>query len=236
MPWIIAGASLLSGVISSNGAQSAANTQSNAANNAANIQAQQRAPWVAAGTQALNTLQQGLAPGGQYTQKFTMADATNAPVEQQALQDAQLAVSNSNAAKGGLLNSNALKQAQTTAGNIGASFENDAFNQWMQQQNQQLNAQQSLAQVGQTNVNAVADSASNAALAVGNAQAGAQVDSTNAITGALGNIFNIPGINTTPLSSIFGGGSNATAGNGLQVPGAAPASNFWNTPFTMGGP
>lgn len=203
------GLNFLGSAMNSNAASSAANAQTDAAREAAAIQSQQRAPWVAAGTQALGTLQEGLKPGGAYNKTFTMADAQNSDSMKTALKYGKESVENSAAARSGLLNSNAMKQGAQTAEDISSSFQNQAFNQNLATNNQQLNAMQSLANLGQTNVNAVADSASNAALVGGGARAANSVAQGNIWSKALSDGGNQQGtINI--LKSIFGntGGSS----------------------------
>jgi hypothetical protein len=185
---VSAGTSLLGSMMSSDAASSAAKQQTAAAQQAAEIQAKQRQPWVDAGTEALKRLQTGLAPGGEYAQKFTMADAANSPAQQFAMEQGLGALQQSAASKAGLLGTGTLQDMTKFAEGEASQFEGQAFNQWLQQQQMQLGAQQSLAQIGQTNVGAVADAASNAALAAGGAQAGATVAGANAMGSALGGI------------------------------------------------
>jgi hypothetical protein len=128
-----------------------------------------------------------------------MADAQNSPAQQFALQQGTGAIQQSAASKGGLLGTNTLQDITKFAEGEAATYENQAFNQWLAQQQMQLGAQQSLAQVGQTNVNAVADASSNAVLAGAGAQAGAQVAGANAMGGAMGGI----GKNITDYSKLF---------------------------------
>lgn len=193
MVWAAVGATALTAVVGYEGAQSAADTQAQGARDAATITAAAQKPWVEAGTKALGRLDTGLQPGGEYTKKFTMADATNSPAEQFALQEGSQAIQNSAAAKGSLLSTNTLQDLTKFGQGNAAQYQNQAFNQWMQQQTQQLNAQQSLAQVGQSATNTVAEAGSNAALAGAGAQAGATMAGTNAATGAIGKIGDILG-------------------------------------------
>ena len=83
----IAAAGALGGAyIASQGAQSAANTQAGAANAASQLQyaefqqqQQNLQPWLQAGGTALQTLEQGLQPGGQFNKPFTLADFQQDP-------------------------------------------------------------------------------------------------------------------------------------------------------------
>jgi hypothetical protein len=223
MPWgaaIGAIGAIAGGVISADGAQSAADTQAQAAKDAAAAAAKERAPWLQAGGRALNTLETGLAPGGDFSKKFSIADATNGPAEQHALQQGTQAIQNSAAAKGGLLSSNTNQDLVEFGQSNAATFENQAFNQWMSQQTQQLAATQSLAQVGQTQANLTADTNANSILAAGGAKAGGQV--------AQGNIFG---------SVASGLGQSAMDGgflNKLLTPSGGGAAGGYTTPNADG--
>ena len=182
MPFIGAliggGLGLLGASMTSSSAESAAQTQADAAVKAAEIQAKQREPWVEAGKQALTRLQTGLAPGGEFTKRFSMADAQNLPAMQAALQQGTQAIQGSAAAKGGLLSTNTLADLTKFGQQVGAGYQNQAFNQFMAEQEMALKPIQSLAQVGQTEVGATADALSNAALIGGQAGAAGQVGGT----------------------------------------------------------
>lgn len=173
-----AGVGLIGSSMSASAAEDAAQTQADAAKYAADIQAQQRAPWVEAGKVALQRLQTGLAPGGEFTKQFTMADAQNMPAMQAALQQGRAAIEGSAAARGGLLSTNTLADLTKFGQQVGAGYENQAFNQFMRQQEANLAPIQSLAQVGQTQMGNVADAMSNAALIGGQAMAAGQVGGT----------------------------------------------------------
>lgn len=196
MPWgFAAGAvgAIGGALISGNAAENAANTQANAANNAAQLQAQQKQPWVDAGKVGLNQLSAGLAPGGQFTQKFDSSMATNSDAEKQALSQGLGAINNSNAAKSGTLNSNALQQATQFAEGNAAQYQNQAFNQWEQQQQTQLSATESLAGTGLSAVNSSADSTANLMVGGANAQAAGTIGAANAATNGLSQLGNIAG-------------------------------------------
>jgi len=194
MPWgaaIAAGGSILSGVISGNAAKSAANTQANAAKDAATLQAQQKQPWVDAGKIGLNQLSTGLAPGGQFTKKFDSSMATNSDAEKMALSEGLGAINNSNAARSGTLNTNALHEATKFAEGTAAQYQNQAFNQWEQQQQTLLSGTESLAGTGLSAVNSSADSTANLMVGGANAQAAGQIGMANAITGGISQVGNI---------------------------------------------
>lgn len=228
MPW--AAAAVVAGsLITSNSSRKAANTQADATKQAADIAAQQRQPWVDAGSAALKRLSEGLAPGGEYTKKFTMADATNSEAEKHALETGLGSIQNLAAAKGGLLNTNALQATTKFAEDTAATYENQAFNQWLAQQQMQLGAQQSLAQVGQTAVNQVADTNANAILAGANAQAGNTIAQGNILSSALGSLGNIFTSNTGgsgSLSNIFSSGGSTVPSGGYIPPQSGTGTDF----------
>jgi hypothetical protein len=203
-----------SSVIGGDASKSAANQQSQAASAAAAQSEKDRQPWLTAGAGALDTLKAGLQPGGQFNTPFTMADATNSTAEQHALSTGLGALNNSAASKGQLLGTNNQQQNIQFAEDTAAGFQNQAFNQWMAQQSQQLDATQSLAQVGQTEANQVGDTNANAILAAGGAQAGATAAQGNIYGGLANSLGNIgsgySGGTGGFLSSLFGTGTPAT--------------------------
>ncbi len=127
------GGSLIAADMAASGAENAAQTQADAATRAAEIQAEQRAPWVEAGKTALQRLQTGLAPGGEFRAQFSMADAMNAPAMQTALATGREAIEQSAASRGGLLSSNTLAGLTEYGQKVGAQYQNQAFNQYLAQ-------------------------------------------------------------------------------------------------------
>lgn len=232
MPWgaaIAAGGAILGGVISSSGAKSAATTEANAATTAAQLQAQQKQPWVDAGKTGLSQLSAGLAPGGQFTKPFTSDMAQNSDAEQFALSQGMGAINNSNAAKSGTLNTNALTQQTQFAEANAAQFQNQAFNQYQTEQNEQLGATESLAQTGLSAATSSADSSANLNVGAANAQAAGTIGSTNAITGGLTQLGNI----ATSSPALYGlGGSSSGGIAGIST--AAPTSNYTGDPYAGG--
>lgn len=235
MAWVaVAGAAVaaVGTAVSADSSRKAAHTQADAARDAASQNAAMQKPWVDAGSAALDRLSTGLAPGGEYTKQFTMADAQTSEAEKVAQNRASTAVQNSAAAKGGLIGSNVLDQLQTTAGEIGASYENQAFNQWNTQQARQLAAQQSLAQVGQTATTNVADTNANATLAAGGANAGATVATGNAINSGIGQLGNILGQSklfdpsSSSSSSLSTGGGGIDTGSISYLGGSSTAGDY----------
>lgn len=241
MPWgavIGAVGTIASSAISSSSASSAANKQADAAKAAAAQERADRKPWLDAGTSALGTLSAGLAPGGKWNTDFTSADATNSDAEKFTLGEGLGALNNSAAAKGQLLGTNNQQDNIKYAEGVASTFQNQAFNQWLAQQNKTLGATQSLAGVGQTEAGQVADASANAILAAGGARAGADAAQGNiwgsavsslgnTASGYLGKLFgadNNPyttpkadGSYSNPAGSGVGVNSNTTTDTGTNV-------------------
>ena len=240
MPWgaaIAAVGAVAGSALASKGAKDAAQTQADAAAAASASAAAQRKPWLDAGKGALDTLQAGLAPGGQFTKKFSMADALNSPAEQEALRAGGESIQNSAAARGGLLGTNTLQDLTKFGQATGASYENQAFNQFQAEQARQLNPIQSLAQVGQTQANLTADTNANSLLAAGGAQAAGQAGAANAYGGAISNLTNILG-QSKAVQGLFGAAPADASGQGTSASGVgSDASNlgsgYSNTDYSL---
>lgn len=184
MPVLIPiGAAIVGGVISSNGAKKAANTQAAAADRANDttlqaqreaIAAQERAqaqaradnePWRVAGANALTQLA-GM-------KDFTGADLKNDPGYAFGLSEGMKGLTNSAAARGGLLSGAALKAASKYNSDYAGTKFNDAFTRDATNKNRLA----SLAGIGQTSAN---QSASNA-MAMGNSVGNLLTNSANSI-------------------------------------------------------
>lgn len=220
MPWgavIGAVGSIAAGAIGGDASRSAANKQSDAAAAAAAAAQKERQPWTDAGKGALGTLTAGIQPGGQFAQKFTMADANNSEAEKFALSEGLGALNNSAAAKGGLLGTNNQQQNIKYAEGVAGTFENQAFNQWLSQQQQLLQPLESTAGLGFTSASQTADTNAGALLAAGGAQAGATIGSAGAYGNAISGVGNSLLSNQDSLKKLFGGGSS---GGGSSDPTA----------------
>jgi len=242
MPWGAAaavGASLVGGMMQGNAAKGAAQTQADASLQAANIQAQQRQPWVDAGTKGLAQLQTMTGTDSPLMKGFTMADAQNGPAMQQALASGTEAIQNSAAAKGGLLSSNTLEGLSNYGQATGAQYENQAFNQWLSQNQLQLGAVESLSQTGVQQAGQVADAYSNAALTAGGANAAAQMVAGNAVPSAIN--AGMQQYQMQQLLNSGGGGSpSPTDMSGFQTPLTTPqytpTDGSLSSSLTFGGP
>lgn len=208
MAWVataVVGGSVLGGLISSNGAQNAAQTQADAANNASGVQKYiydttraDQAPWVAAGTNALGQMQNFAAPS---SFSFTAQDFNNNqdPGYAFRMSEGIKALDRSAASRGGLLSGAQLKGITNYAqGAASQEYQNaygralTGYNANQGAQNTQFNRLASLAGVGQTANNQVANAGQNYASGVssniigaGNAQAAGQVGSANAINNGI---------------------------------------------------
>lgn len=199
---------LASSAVSGRAARDAARSQQDAVNAQIAYQERTQRPWMEAGQFALGQLQQGLSPGGQFTGQFTMADAQNSAAEQHALQQGTQAIQNSAAAKGGLLNSNTLQDLVEYGQANAAQYQNQAFNQYLAQRNANLAPLQSLAGLGQTSTQHVADNVSNLALSGAAAGAAGRVGQANAVSSGIENVGN----QISMLAGLFGrGGSGGTS-------------------------
>lgn len=210
-------------------AKDAASTEANAANTA---NAQQRAdqqPWMDAGSKAVGQLSAETSPGGQFApgKQFTMADAQNSDAETYAQKQASMASQNSAAARGGLIGTNEQQQLQTNAAGIASQYQNQAFNQWLQTNQQQLNAQQSLAGQGMQSAGNVASLGSGLTVGAGNATAAGQIGAANATTGGVSSLTN----QLTSLSSLFSGGS----GSGSSAYTSPNSTGAYQNPVQEGG-
>lgn len=205
---IIGGTALAAGIggaiISSNGAQNAANTQANAANQASQLQynefqqqQQNEQPWLTAGTQALPQLQSLAANQPQ----FTMSDFQQDPGYQFNLQQGQQALQRSAAAQGTLMSGGTLKALSSYNQGMASNEYQNAYNRFMNNQNTQFNRLASVAGVGQTANSQLGQAGQNMANQAGNnitgaanAQGAAQIASANAFGGALSNLGSqVPG-------------------------------------------
>lgn len=208
MPWAVAGA-IGGALITSYSTNKAANTQAQSAadGNATTLQAQREAqafqqkqldqaradnaPWMAAGTNALSKLSS--APD------FTGASVATDPGYQFGLTEGMKGVTNSAAARGGLLSGAALKAASQYNTNYATTKFDNAFTRDATNKNRLA----TLAGVGQTaagqtanagiqtgsmvgaGINGAGQTVAQNQLGVGNARASGYLANGNALTGAL---------------------------------------------------
>lgn len=189
---VAGGASIIGGIVSSNAAKSAANTQADAADRAAQLQyemyQQQRedlAPWRAAGQQGLNTLQSMLQAGP--------GDFKASEGYQWTLGQGQQGIQNAMSAMGRNRSGSHLKAATSYAEGLASTEYDNFLKRWYQS----LTPYQSMAQIGMTTGEQLGQSgmqaaanAGNATMAGGNAIAQGVANQSNALTGTIGNLAN----------------------------------------------
>lgn len=139
-------------------------------------------PYINAGTTALGQLQ-GMATAP----AFSMADAVNSPAEQYVQQQMLDATQKSAAAKGSLLSTNTNQAIQTNAAGIASQYEGQAYQQWLQQQQQREGLLGGLVTVGSNANNLASTTASNATLAAAGAEGSAMTNASNANSNAWSN-------------------------------------------------
>jgi len=188
-----------SGMIQSNAARSAANTQASAAN-AANQTAsdqynQTRAdqePWRQAGITALGQLGDLTKDGGDLNRKFTMADFIKDPGYEFRMSEGAKAIERSAAARGGVLGGGTLKALSRYNQDFASQEYNNSYSRWNQENNQQFGRLSSIAGLG-AGANAANQQASqnytntfsNNTMGAANASAAAQIGSANAMSNSL---------------------------------------------------
>ena len=219
-----------------------ANKQAGAAKDAANISAAttreqtqlqrdmfneqkaNQAPYLAAGTNALAQLTQGTAPGGQFSRPFSMADYQADPGYGFRLGEGLKAMSHQAGARGGLISGQTMKGMEEYRQGLASQEYGNAFNRYQTNRANMLQPLQSLAGIGQTANNALAQGGQNyanqagqygmtnaanqgnAALAAGNAYGSAY----SGIGNALGRMN--PSGGSNPFSSLFSGSNPNQAG------------------------
>lgn len=247
---------VIGGYFQSQGAQSAAQQQAAAAQQAAATQQQTlqqqlalTKPWQEAGTQALGQLQAGFGAGGQFAQPFTMGQAINSPAEQVAQKQSLEAMRNQMQLGGQNLSTNAIVGAGQNAANIAGQFENQAFQQWMLQQQQQIGGLQNIAGLGANATGAASSAMGTTGQNVGSLQMGAG----NALAAGTAGQYNAYGNAATGISqnlgqmymlnSILGQGGGGATSNVASNTASQAGSQFGqlaatgaNTTSFFGGP
>ena len=184
-------------------------------------------PYSDAGKAALSRLTAGVAPGGEFTGTFTMADAQNTPAMQFAQQQGSDIIQNSAAAKGGLLGTNTLADLTQFGQGNAAQYENQAYQQWLQNRQYNVGNVQSVAAAGQNAATTLGTGLANIDTSLGTNTAnidtstGKQI-ATNDLNTA-GNISNAIGGNSTNVANLETGyGTNMAS---LDQTGAQVLAN-----------
>jgi hypothetical protein len=203
MPWIVGGAIVGSSLLGANAASDASSAQAGASGQATAEQRRQfdisqanLAPWLNAGTGAINRLGDATQPNGEFMRRFTMQDFLNDPVNQAQgtfMQDeARKAIERRAAAMGGWDSGATLKALTRFGSDYGAQRAGESYNRFVGDQSNQFNRLASIAGVGQTAANQTATLGANAANQIGqnmigaaNARGAAGVAGANAFTGGV---------------------------------------------------
>lgn len=194
----VVGSAVVGGAVASNSSSKAAKAQTNAANQANDTAMAQynqtradNAPFREAGLAALNKL--SAAPAF----SFDGSNVATDPGYQFGLQQGQAGLTNSAAARGGLLSGAALKAASQYNTDYATTKFNDAYNRALTTSNTNNNRLASIAGVGQVATNAIGNAGqamsqqvSSNQLAAGNARASGYVAQGNALTNSLGQATN----------------------------------------------
>ena len=171
MPAIIPIAMVAAAAISSNSSSKASKAQAQAGRDASSAadkaqtesiafqerQAAQaradREPWRAAGVNALTEMVQRTGPNGDLMRDFAMSDFQKDPGYQFRMDEGMKGLTNSAAARGGLLSGAALKAASQYNQNFASNEYGTAFNRFKGNQEGKYNKLASLAGVGQVQAN-----------------------------------------------------------------------------------
>lgn len=194
----VVGSAVVGGAVASNSSSKATKAQTNAANQANDTAMAQynqtradNAPFREAGLAALNKL--SAAPAFSFDGSSVATD----PGYQFGLQQGQAGITNSAAARGGLLSGAALKAASQYNTDYATTKFNDAYNRALTTSNTNNNRLASIAGVGQVATNAIGNAGqamsqqvSSNQLAAGNARASGYVAQGNALTNSLGQATN----------------------------------------------
>ena len=105
-------------------------------------------PYTEAGQNALSQLSTGLAPGGDLSRNFTMADFHKDPSYDFNLQQGLNAINNSASVRGGALSGGTLKALEGYGQGMANNEYQNAYNRFTQKQNQNYNQLSGLAGMG----------------------------------------------------------------------------------------
>ena len=199
-----------------------------------NEQKANQAPYLAAGTNALAQLREGTAPGGQFSRPFSMADYQADPGYGFRLGEGLKAMSHQAGARGGLISGQTMKGLEDYRQASASQEYGNAFNRYQTNRANMLQPLQSLAGVGQSANNALAQGGQSYANQAGqygmtNAanQGNAALAGANAYGSAYSGIGNALGrvnFGNSSLSNLFGGGGG---GGQAGMYGGVPAEGMY---------
>ena len=152
-----------------------------------------QAPYRDAGAGALGQITAGTQPGGQFARSFGKDDFQADPGYQFRMDEGMKGITNSAAARGGLLSGAALKASATYNQNFASNEFGNAYNRFNTNQTNGFNRLASVAGIGQMANNQVQQAGTNMAnnvsgnmLSAGSARSSGYIAQGNALTGALG--------------------------------------------------
>jgi len=232
---VIGGTALVGGAyMSSQAAKSAANTQAGAADRATQAQreimerqVELNKPFYDVGVTAVNRLSE------QRPFELSKFDFKADPGYAFTLEQGLKGMNATAAARGGLISGNALAAGQRYGQNLGSTYYQQAFNNYLAQNQANLGAyttnrsgDQYLANLGQSSANTTANQlgafgnaqASNI-MGAANAQAAGQIGSANAYTNAIGQ-----GVGAYQMNQLIN--RSAYSGGNTRVGGAAPITDY----------
>jgi hypothetical protein len=255
------GATIGGGIDSANAAKSAASTQASAATQAAQLQQDtankqlefqkqqytegvaRQEPWYTAGVDALKRIQAGIAPGGEFSDKFTGQSLYTDPSYAWRLNQGQRALEQSAAARGVQFSGGTQAALQDYAQNAASQEYQAAYNRFYSDQDRTLNRLGAVASSGSSTASGLANLGANYAAnqsnilgtsaanqsnwltGASNANAAGQIASTNATNNMLNQVLQ---------SKYFTNLSGTTGNAGMTY---NPASSTVNAPvdYSLGG-
>lgn len=205
MGWVAA-AGVGAAALGAWGSKSAADTQASAADKASQAQLQMfnqtqgnLQPYMKSGTMALDQINQGLQPGGQFTHQFGLQDFQASPAYNFNLQQGQMAIDKAANAKGGgnlyapqtLQDISKFSQglASNEFQNAFSNYQTNVGNVWNRLYNTAGSGQNAAANLGGFGTTTGGQIGQNITGA-GNAQAAGTMGAVNAVTGSMGNVYN----------------------------------------------
>lgn len=201
----IVGSAVVGGAVASSSASKAAKAQQAAADSASGTQLymyeqsrEDQEPWREAGRNALTQLSSGVAPGGDLLRNFGLSDFEKDPGYDFRMAEGMKGITNSAAARGGLLSGAALKAAGRYNQEFASNEFGNAYNRFNNNQTNKFNRLASLAGVGQqaaTQIGnqgiATGNQIAQNQIGAGNARASGYIGQSNALTGAIGQGWNM---------------------------------------------
>jgi hypothetical protein len=157
-----------------------------------------QAPWREAGVEALNQLRGGIQPGGSLMRSFGMSDYQADPGYGFRLAEGMKGIERSAAARGNLLSGGALKGIQRYGQDMASNEYQNAYNRFTQNQTNQYNRLAGVAGTGQNAAQQIGaqgmqmgQNVGNTLQGIGNARASGYVGGANALTGGIGQAYNL---------------------------------------------